>query len=61
MGLVDIINGATDASQVVVVTDGDAAIARNALAWLADQKRSTKMPWAHDPEDLDTDDEGWAG
>ena len=57
MGLVDIINGSTDASQVDVVTDGDAAVAQHALAWLADRKPSTKMPWALDPEDLDTDED----
>lgn len=57
MGLVDLVNGGTDASQVDVVADGDAAITAHVLTWLAGRKPPTKMPWFLAEEDLDTDEE----
>ena len=61
MGLIALINGSTDASQVDVVdganaADSPEAITR-AMAWIKKQQKRAWMPWDDDPDDSSDDDE----
>ena len=60
MGLVDLVNGSTDDSQVDVVPAGrgsDAEAVDRAVAWLKARKKRPWMPWDDDPDDTSDEED----